>query len=95
MLVPMLEALFILGTGQVTERKAVFHIEPLVYINSSKSSATALAVCPKREDECICLIKCLKQYLKLTKQLRSSAKFFISTLSLHDSVTKYILATFF
>ena len=76
----------------LSESRAVFHIEPLLKTNSPKSSATALTICAYREDRCICVIKCLKHYLKRTKHLRTSTKLFISTLSPHAGMTKDTLA---
>ena len=76
----------------LSESRAVFHIEPLLKTNSPKSPATVLTICAYREDRRICVIKCLKHYLKRTKDLRTSTKLFISTLSSHAGVTKDTLA---
>ena len=38
----------------LSESKAVFHIEPLLKINSPKSPVTALTICAYREDRLIC-----------------------------------------
>ena len=76
----------------LSESKAVFHIEPLLKSNSPKSPARALTFCAYREDRRICVIKCITHYLKRIKHPRTSTKLFISTLSLHDGMTKDTLA---
>ena len=76
----------------ISESKAIFHIAPLLKTNSPKNPVSVITLKAYRADRRICVLTCLKLYLKRTRHLRSSTQLFISNSSPHNAVTKDTLA---
>ena len=77
---------------QLIQHKAMFLINTLLKTASTKFPTSVITLNAYREDRRLCAFTCLRNYLKRTRQIRSSTKLSISTHFPHGGVTKDTLA---
>ena len=72
----------------LTSYKATFYIKKLLKHSNQKNRNTTISLDAYNNDPNICVLRCLKHYIKRTKHLRASSQLFISSLAPHGGVSK-------